>query len=518
MYLEDEYYYYRLAVDLAAEKGFDILHMDSFRKEIWLEQKIGRNAHVIRLAHHSFDWTNQLKQDTNLLLQKVQGLKKVVSGRKTIIHNVYVAKYPPVDDWEKLKQPISIRGGKQVELALYYLDQESRQEEKERLFSNLSKETPEFIYSLTESEMEQETIRLNQELQQMERRQIEEAESIFFYGKPLLVYLFLGINLLMFYLLEMNGGSTSPITLIEFGAKYNPLILEGEWWRIVTSMFLHVGFLHLFMNMLALFYLGTAVERIYGSFRFFFIYFLAGIAGGLTSFVFNTQVAAGASGAIFGLFGALLYFGVIHKKLFFRTMGWNLLFIIGLNIFIGATIPQIDNSAHMGGLIGGFLASGALSLPRTKKRIIQFLFLTVYAVAAILLWITGTSSQTAAPDAALQLQLASQYIEEENYKAAYEAADMGINESDRIPQAGLLFYRAYAAIQLDKIDEAIDDLEQVVGMEPSLAEAHYNLALLYLERDRVAEAAAEAAIAYQSNPENEQFRKLYDRLAESKVD
>src|SRR5690625_3009511 len=107
-------------------------------------------------------------------------------------------------------------------------------------------------------------------------------------------------------------------------------------------MFLYIGFLHLFMKLLAIYYLGTTVEKIYGSVRFILIYFLAGIGGGLTSFAFSMSVSAGASGAIFGLFGALLFFGVIHKKIFFQTMGRGIITIVVLNIIFGFTVSQID--------------------------------------------------------------------------------------------------------------------------------------------------------------------------------
>lgn len=511
MYLEDEYYYYRLATDLAVEKGFDILHFDSFKKEIWLEQKIGKDAHVIRLIHHSFDWANQLKQDLNNLVQKVHGLKKMLTGKRTIIHSVYIAKYPPVDDWEKLKKPFPVKGSRQMEISMYYLDQENRQEEKQRLFSNLTKEVPEFHYPESEWEMEQETIRLNNKLQELQRQQKEEAESIFFYGKPFFLYIFLGINLIMFYILELNGGSTSPATLIEFGAKYNPAIIEGEWWRIVTSMFLHVGFLHLFMNMLALFYLGTAVERIYGSTRFLIIYFMAGIAGGVASFVLNTHVAAGASGAIFGLFGALLYFGLNHKKLFFRTMGWNLLFIIAINIFIGITIPQIDNGAHMGGLIGGFLASGIVSLPKNNRLFVSLFFLLIYAGSMAALWLASPIYEKNTHSPELQLQLAQQYVEDENYQQAYVTVNQLIGETE-VYQSELLFYRAYASIHLNEQEEAMEDLKRITAMETSIPEAHYNLAILYIEKEEIEKAVKEAKRAHQLSPENEQFKELYERL------
>src|SRR5699024_12785844 len=119
-------------------------------------------------------------------------------------------------------------------------------------------------------------------------------------------------------------------------------------------MFLHIGFLHLFMNMLALYYLGSLLERIYGSRRFILIYFLSGIGGSLASFALSTSVSAGASGALFGLFGALLFFGINYKKLFFQTIGKNVILILILNLFIGIVFPYIVMCVHLGGFITVF--------------------------------------------------------------------------------------------------------------------------------------------------------------------
>src|SRR5690625_3443683 len=124
----------------------------------------------------------------------------------------------------------------------------------------------------------------------------------------------------MFILLEYSGGSTNLGNLIQFGAKFNPAIINGEWWRIITSMFLHIGMIHLFMNMFALYYLGVVVERIYGSWRFFVIYFLAGIGGGLTSFAFSFNISSVDSGVFFVVFCSLLFFGTLHKKFFFQSI------------------------------------------------------------------------------------------------------------------------------------------------------------------------------------------------------
>nr|MDF9458630.1 rhomboid family intramembrane serine protease [Bacillus pumilus] len=91
-------------------------------------------------------------------------------------------------------------------------------------------------------------------------------------------------------MLELSGGSTNTATLTAFGAKNNGLILDGEWWRLITPMFLHIGLTHLLFNTFALWSVGAAVERIYGSWRFLLIYFISGIFGSIASFVFNTAI------------------------------------------------------------------------------------------------------------------------------------------------------------------------------------------------------------------------------------
>src|SRR5699024_11673178 len=99
-----------------------------------------------------------------------------------------------------------------------------------------------------------------------------QIKRTFSYGKARITFLLILINLVIFFMLELNGGSTNIETLVKYGAKYNPAIIAGEWWRIISSMLLHVVVLHFFIHMLAGYYLGTAVERIYGSTRFVLMY------------------------------------------------------------------------------------------------------------------------------------------------------------------------------------------------------------------------------------------------------
>ena len=101
-------------------------------------------------------------------------------------------------------------------------------------------------------------------------KRIKEEQEVFFTGKPFFTYLFMIIQVIVFLLMEMNGGSTNSATLIEFGAKYSPSILQGEWWRFFTPIFIHIGFVHLLMNTISLYLIGAEVERIYGNTRFLY--------------------------------------------------------------------------------------------------------------------------------------------------------------------------------------------------------------------------------------------------------
>jgi membrane associated rhomboid family serine protease len=145
--------------------------------------------------------------------------------------------------------------------------------------------------------------------------------------------------------------------LIAYGAKYNQAILDGQYWRFVTPIFLHANILHMSLNMLNLIVLGVFVERIFGHLRFLLIYLVTGVISIIASFYFAPQeISVGASGAIFGLVGAYSLFIFIHRKAFRRggisALSW-LVLIIGINLGIGLIIPNVDNYAHVGGFLSG---------------------------------------------------------------------------------------------------------------------------------------------------------------------
>lgn len=191
----------------------------------------------------------------------------------------------------------------------------------------------------------------------------------FWTRRTIVAYSIFAFNILIFLLMAVAGGSENTATLIAFGAKANEKIASGEVWRFVTPIFLHIGWLHLAFNSYALWIVGPHVEKLYGGARFLLLYLLTGIAGVAASYWFHPQsISAGASGAIFGLFGVLLVFSIKYRKtvpaFFSKALGKGMLQTLAINLAIGFLIPQIDLSAHVGGLIAGCALAFALPFSR----------------------------------------------------------------------------------------------------------------------------------------------------------
>ena len=172
------------------------------------------------------------------------------------------------------------------------------------------------------------------------------------------------INLIYFLFLELKGGSKNWLTLVYYGAKEGLSISRGEYWRLLTPIFMHIGFFHLVVNSFGLIVFGPIMEKIFGPTRFLLIYIMTGIWGNIFSFISGISVGAGASGALFGVAGsyaAYLYLNKDDLGKFGRESLVGLSWIVGINIIFGFTVSGIDNSAHLGGLISGIIIGYFLS-------------------------------------------------------------------------------------------------------------------------------------------------------------
>lgn len=208
-----------------------------------------------------------------------------------------------------------------------------------------------------------------------------------FSNKPFMTYTFLTIQIILFLLMTLFfGGSENTYTLILFGAKFNPLIVMGDWWRLITPMFLHIGWLHLAVNSVCVYYIGTHLEKIMGHWRFALIYLLSGVAGNVASFAFSDSVSAGASTSIFGLFATTLMLAETFKgNAYYREIAKTFGILIVFNFitgFLSIGDGNVDNVGHAGGLVGGFLIATAISVPNAPvdlktKRIIAGVAYTI---------------------------------------------------------------------------------------------------------------------------------------------
>jgi membrane associated rhomboid family serine protease len=182
-------------------------------------------------------------------------------------------------------------------------------------------------------------------------------------------------NILVFIVAVALGAGVikpDPRVMIKLGTNFTPLTLDGQWWRLLTSMFLHFGLIHIAFNMLALYVNGTVAERIFGSLRYLVIYLLAGLCGSVASLLWHSQVnSAGASGAIFGILGAMIAFylrkeGGVPPSVLKAQLNSAALFVF-YNLVLGASV-HVDNAAHLGGLAGGFVMGFLLSRPLHADR------------------------------------------------------------------------------------------------------------------------------------------------------
>jgi len=173
------------------------------------------------------------------------------------------------------------------------------------------------------------------------------------YQEYFVTYTLLLIILAVFLLITLVETFTNYRNLILLGAKINPLIEAGQYWRLITSVFLHHDFTHLLFNTYALMVLGKYSEKIFNHGKFLIIFLFSGLTGSLFSFIFSQGISVGASGAIFGLLGSIVAYGWKNTFLWRSGLITNLLVVLGINLFFGIIVPGIDNFAHLGGLLGG---------------------------------------------------------------------------------------------------------------------------------------------------------------------
>ena len=216
-------------------------------------------------------------------------------------------------------------------------------------------------------------INVTKDINEKTEKENKVYERTFKPKKIIFTYILIMACVLMFGICCIFDGidalrSITNYTALKMGANFAPLIRQGEVWRVITYMFLHASLLHLIVNMYSLYALGASVENFLGRWKFIVVYFVSGICGGLLSAATGSNsISVGASGAIFGLAGALLYFGYHYRTYLGEAIKKQIIPIILINLLIGYLIAGIDNFGHIGGLIGGILCTMALGIDGKSK-------------------------------------------------------------------------------------------------------------------------------------------------------
>jgi membrane associated rhomboid family serine protease/tetratricopeptide (TPR) repeat protein len=305
--------------------------------------------------------------------------------------------------------------------------------------------------------------------------------------RPVATYVLIALNLVAFGLMTLAGGSTNPEVLLEFGASYGPYFRHGEYWRLVMPMFLHIGVLHLLINMYALYLLGRILEHVYGYGRFALLYVGSGMFSSYLSMAVGPHVAAGASGAIFGIAGAMLVAGFLHRasipRRLRRVFGGGILLMVVANLVLGAFWPGIDNWGHVGGLFGGMVLGGLIRPPQqelatqaaveapSQPVVIIPILIVALAVAA-----TADNYRTSRVVAGLLQEgnrLRSNNQAGKAMECFQEAARRAPHDERPHEELGLLH------LQQQRPDDAIREFEAALQLSPGSARAQIGLAQAY---------------------------------------
>jgi rhomboid protease GluP len=307
-----------------------------------------------------------------------------------------------------------------------------------------------------------------------------------------LTQIFFGASVAVFIAMVLASGPSLDFTgpvMIRLGANCGPYTLSGQWWRLVTYMFLHGGLLHIAFNMWCLWDLGALAESLYGRWTFGTIYLITGIGGGLASVAWNPQVlSVGASGAIFGLAGALIasfYLGEFSvPKIAIGGTLRSLLVFAGFNLFFGGVVGGIDNACHIGGLVSGLVLGALIARvapdPNAVGRRISILLLMALVVAGGAM---GVQRWRGFP-MRFTLRASSPFENGPNQAIAHLQAV--IRQQPKFTEAHLALADAY--FSKGQYAQAESEFKRVLELQPKQKAARFQLGMTYLNEKRAKDA------------------------------
>lgn len=332
------------------EENYNPMIIHGLNDEIWLEN-LDCDYKIIRIVSHHIHNKEQLDFDKFKLGKIVKQVKKKTFSFKVKVLSIYT----------------------DIENENFLTDDDvfiSKEEDISN--SKLTNVFPNIVNKTKHDENGIEYfIKMSNNINAKNEAKGKEAEKIFSYKKPIITYGIMALCIVLFMAMYLFGkGSSDIYTLLSFGANLDLLVKDGQIYRLFTCIFLHIGIWHLICNMYSLYMIGKEIESLYGKIKYLIIFIGSGICGSLLSITFtHNTVSAGASGAIFGLLGSLLYFGYYYRAYLGNSIKKSIIPVIAVNLFIGFMSTGIDNAAHIGGLVGGIVLSMMVGVPgKSGKR------------------------------------------------------------------------------------------------------------------------------------------------------
>ena len=343
------------------EENYNPIVVNGVKDEIWLENSDGPYR-IVRINSNNIFNKEQLRYDHYKIESIVKQIKKKTFSFSVNILNILL----------DVNEDLTVEGTKNItQVTLPDSDLNITDEEVLDAFPDINEKL------LKDSSGVELIINVTKDINAKTERDNKMYEKTFKRKPIVLTYLLILACIIPFLIVFIMDGpdilsGESIGTLGIYGCNYGPLVKEGEIWRLVTHIFLHGSLMHILLNMYSLFILGNQIETLLGKVKFFVIFMVSGICGGLLSAVLNDVASVGASGAIFGLMGAMLCFGYHYRTYLGDALKRQILPVIILNLVIGFMSTGIDNFAHIGGLIGGIFCTMALGVENKSKGLERF--------------------------------------------------------------------------------------------------------------------------------------------------
>lgn len=341
------------------------------------------------------------------------------------------------------------------------------------------------------------------------------VEHVHASSSPSMTYFLMIVCALVFVIATLMGGSDKPDVLLALGAKDAPRIWLGEYWRLLTPIFYHIGYIHIFFNLLALYFLGPIIERLMGKWRLLLIYVVSGLFGVLAGMItLPFAISAGASGATFGLLGAWALSLIRRPKAALTGLNRTFFLVYAAVFLIGALNANIGIFGHLAGLIGGVLFAGAFGegrkVPIVQKRpwlISVGLTLIIMAIAALYPPPSGWFIPFDRGRSALYHRDWDMAIDQLGLSLQRERQ----NTLARFFLAKACLARGEARYRQGDYSGAVDDFKTGISARDSW-ELHYDMAKAYYQMERPEDAMMEVDRALELNPGNEIVKKYRDDL------